>query len=40
MGSPTGSLGPVRRLVTAAVALVATVGLATACGSGDDDGAA
>ncbi|WP_329250667.1 sugar ABC transporter substrate-binding protein [Streptomyces canus] len=37
MGSPFGSRGPVRRLVTAAVALAATVGLATACGSGDDD---
>ncbi|MCW8376616.1 ABC transporter substrate-binding protein [Streptomyces justiciae] len=36
MGSPTGSHGPVRRLVTTAAALLATAGLLTACGSGDD----
>ncbi|MER6184843.1 sugar ABC transporter substrate-binding protein [Streptomyces sp. NPDC001652] len=36
MGSPTGSHGRVRRLVTAAV-LLTSLGLATACGSGDGD---
>ncbi|WAZ19985.1 sugar ABC transporter substrate-binding protein [Streptomyces cinnabarinus] len=36
MGSPTGSPGPVRRLVTVAVVLLATAGLTTSCGSGDD----
>ncbi|NEA99312.1 sugar ABC transporter substrate-binding protein [Streptomyces sp. SID13726] len=38
MGSPTGSQGPVRRLTVAAVALLVTAGLATACGSGSDSG--
>lgn len=37
MGSSTGPRGPVRRLVTGAVALLATMSLATACGSGDGD---
>ncbi|WP_405727032.1 sugar ABC transporter substrate-binding protein [Streptomyces sp. NBC_00028] len=36
MGSPTGSRGPVRRLVTTAAALLTVAGLVTACGSGDD----
>ncbi|KKD04217.1 ABC transporter substrate-binding protein [Streptomyces sp. WM6386] len=36
MGSPTGSHGRGRRLVTAAV-LLTSLGLATACGSGDGD---
>ncbi|WP_327715337.1 sugar ABC transporter substrate-binding protein [Streptomyces sp. NBC_00490] len=36
MGSPTGSHGRVRRLVTAVV-LLTSLGLATACGSGDGD---
>lgn len=37
MGSPTGSQGPVRRLVTGTVALLAAMSLITACGSGDGD---
>ncbi|GGW71501.1 ABC transporter substrate-binding protein [Streptomyces galilaeus] len=35
MGSTAGSRGPVRRLVTGAVALLAAASLVTACGSGD-----
>lgn len=37
MGSPTTSPGRIHRLIAAAVALIATAALATACGSGDDD---
>ncbi|WP_405962417.1 sugar ABC transporter substrate-binding protein [Streptomyces sp. NBC_00723] len=37
MGSTTGPRGPVRRLTTGVVALLAAASLVTACGSGDGD---
>ncbi|KUN85601.1 ABC transporter substrate-binding protein [Streptomyces griseoruber] len=38
MGSTTRSRGPMNRLVTGALALLAAASLVTACGSGDDSG--